>query len=74
MGLRGPGAKPVGQKAGKPPGRRARKHSWERPGLILAERVIRFIESTSFYRRGSSGAVVLTPEQRQIIRSLCGSG
>lgn len=73
MGLRGPGARPVGRPTAKGKGKRKKAPAWRKRGLSRPARVIAFVESLTITSGSHAGRrFVLRPWQREIIHAVYG--
>ena len=71
MGLRGPGAKPVGKKAKAESDKPKRRPAWQKRGLSRAERVIAFIEGLKITAGAHAGRKFkLRDWQRDIVQAI----
>lgn len=71
MGLRGPGAKPVGKRAKAESDKPKRRPAWQKRGLSRAERVIAFIEGLKITAGAHAGRKFkLRDWQRDIVRGI----
>ena len=71
MGLRGPGAKPVGKKAKAEGDKPKRRPAWQKRGLSRADRVIAFIEGLKITAGAHAGRKFeLRDWQRDIVRGI----
>lgn len=71
MGLRGPGAKPVGKKSKDAADKPKRRPAWKKRGLSRADRVVAFIESLKITAGAHAGRKFkLRDWQREIIAAI----